>query len=244
MTRVKAPQAPKLASGPRASVLVTTYNWPAAFEKVLWSFFAQNRRNFELVIADDGSRPETAELIARMAEVSPVPIRYVWQPDAGFGKCRILNKALALSQAERIVVTDGDCVVMDDFVDTHIRRARPGRFLSGSYFKQSQAVSDAITPQGIADQSVFTPRWLAAQGVSWGRLVKVMGDGWRWRLLDRIGGGRLTRAALGVDQWLDAEGAARLATEERLTDYPAVSGAFRSGPALIAPVWRNADRTA
>ncbi|TMV51865.1 glycosyltransferase, partial [Thioclava sp. BHET1] len=72
MTGAKPTHAPKPAAGPRASVLVTTYNWPVALEKVLWSFFAQNRRDFELVIADDGSRPETAELIARMAGVSPV----------------------------------------------------------------------------------------------------------------------------------------------------------------------------
>ena len=78
-----------------ASLLITTYNWPDALEKVFWGLFAQTRRDFEVIIADDGSRPETGELIARMAARSPIPIVHVWQPDEGFGKCRILNKAMA-----------------------------------------------------------------------------------------------------------------------------------------------------
>nr|WP_321507715.1 glycosyltransferase [uncultured Celeribacter sp.] len=48
-----------------ASLLITTYNWPDALEKVFWGLFAQTRRDFEVIIADDGSRPETGELIAR-----------------------------------------------------------------------------------------------------------------------------------------------------------------------------------
>lgn len=149
---------------PAASVLISTYNWPAALEKCLWSFFAQNRRDFELLIADDGSRPETAELIANVARASPVPVTHMWQPDEGFAKCRALNKALALARGKRIIVTDGDCVLRRDFVDTHIRQARPGRFLSGSYFKQNQAVSEAIDEKAIRSQACFTARWLLAHG--------------------------------------------------------------------------------
>ncbi|MBU3030904.1 glycosyltransferase family 2 protein [Paracoccus marinaquae] len=159
-----------------SSVLISTYNWPAALEKVLWGFFAQTRRDFELIIADDGSGSETAELITRMARRSPVPVTHVWQPDEGFAKCRILNKALALARGQRIVVTDGDCVVRGDFVDTHIREARPGRFLSGSYFKQNRQVSEAIDEAAVASQDCFTARWLLDHGApSRWRMVKLGG---------------------------------------------------------------------
>ncbi|MFV0382661.1 glycosyltransferase family 2 protein [Paracoccus sp. (in: a-proteobacteria)] len=180
-------------TGLRASLLVSTYNWPEALEKVFWGLFAQTRRDFEVIIADDGSRPETAALIARMARRSPVPVIHVWQPDKGFRKTRILNKALAVAQGDRIVVTDGDCVVRRDFIDTHIRQARPGQFLSGSYFKQPRQVSDAMDEAAVATQSCFTARWLMAHGApSWLRMVKLGGPPPVAWLLDRLSRARPT----------------------------------------------------
>ena len=49
---------------PKAAVIVSTYNWPTALRLVLQSALAQSEPLFELVIADDGSKPETAELVA------------------------------------------------------------------------------------------------------------------------------------------------------------------------------------
>ena len=40
----------------KTSVIFTTYNSPTWLEKVLWGFFSQTYRDFEIVIADDGSR--------------------------------------------------------------------------------------------------------------------------------------------------------------------------------------------
>jgi glycosyltransferase involved in cell wall biosynthesis len=148
-----------------ASLLISTYNWPSALERTLWSVFEQSRRDFEVIICDDGSEPETGSMISRMAKFSPVPITHIRQPDEGFGKCRILNKALVLSRGERIIFTDGDCVLRRDFVDTHIKQARPSRFLSGGYFKLSEKVSDTVTRKEITSQTAFTLQWLIAQGV-------------------------------------------------------------------------------
>ena len=73
------------------SVIITTYNNPAWLEKVLWSYTCQTRKDFEILIADDGSNDETRELIEAMRSQVPFPIRHVWQEDDGFRKCRILN---------------------------------------------------------------------------------------------------------------------------------------------------------
>ena len=50
------------------TVVLSTYNAPAWLEKSLWGYACQTFRNFEIVIADDGSGPETADLIERMRE--------------------------------------------------------------------------------------------------------------------------------------------------------------------------------
>src|SRR5919112_1001634 len=51
----------------RLSVVVTTYNNPRGLELVFAGLQRQSRQDFELLIADDGSGPETATLISKFA---------------------------------------------------------------------------------------------------------------------------------------------------------------------------------
>ncbi|AWC23030.1 Chondroitin polymerase [Aminobacter sp. MSH1] len=171
----------------QTSVIISTYNSPLWLQKVLWGYFAQDRHDFELVIADDGSSDETREMLAAMAPNSPVPIAHVWQPDEGFQKCRILNKAIAVAQGERILLTDGDCVPRRDFVEVHTRLAQPDRFLTGGYFKLPPNVSKALTQDDIAGQQAFNAFWLMRHGLPFtSKLLKVVAtspfDEWLNRL--------------------------------------------------------------
>ncbi|TIR87236.1 MAG: glycosyltransferase, partial [Mesorhizobium sp.] len=45
------------------SVIVNTYNWPGALKLSLQSLACQTDRCFEVIIADDGSRQDTADVI-------------------------------------------------------------------------------------------------------------------------------------------------------------------------------------
>src|SRR5690554_261503 len=87
----------------KVSVIFTTYNSPDWLEKVLFGFFQQTHKEFEVVIADDGSRSETRELIERLKNSSPVPIQHIWQEDDGFQKCRILNKAILAAKGDYLI---------------------------------------------------------------------------------------------------------------------------------------------
>ena len=149
----------------RASVIVSTYNSPAWLQKVLWGFSAQTSLDFEILIADDGSTQETRDLIEQMKLIVPVPIAHVWQPDDGFQKCRILNKAMVAAQSDYLIFTDGDCVPRADFVETHLREARENVFLSGGYFKLPMPTSLAISQADIASQRAFDARWLRTIGL-------------------------------------------------------------------------------
>lgn len=147
-----------------ASVIFTTYNSPRALELVLWGFAAQTRRDAEIVVADDGSGPETKAVVDRLRGETGLEILHVWHPDQGFRKTEILDRAILASRGEYLVFTDGDCIPRADFVATHLSLARPGRFLSGGYLKLPQAVSEAITPDDVRTGRVADPRWLRAQG--------------------------------------------------------------------------------
>ncbi|MCP9890035.1 glycosyltransferase family 2 protein [Cyanobium sp. Aljojuca 7D2] len=155
-----------MTAQPSISLIISTYNSASWLAKVLESVFAQSCADFEVVIADDGSRPDTAELLQAYAARSPVRIVHVWQQDQGFQKCRILNKAIAVSKGNRLLFTDGDCVLPPGFVASHKEMARPGHFLTGAYFKLPASLSDLVTAEDIQNADVFGISWLLSHGLT------------------------------------------------------------------------------
>ncbi|MDO8909155.1 MAG: glycosyltransferase family 2 protein [Pseudohongiella sp.] len=149
----------------RASVILSTYNSPEWLEKVLSGYIYQSTHDFEMIIADDGSRDDTAQLIDTVRLSAPFTIKHVWQKDDGFRKCRILNKAVLHAESPYIIFSDGDCIPRADFVETHLRRAQPGYFLSGSYFKLPMNTSQCISHDDIRSGRCFDKNWLYANGL-------------------------------------------------------------------------------
>lgn len=161
----------------RLSVIFTTYNQPAWLEKVLWGFETQSYRDFEILIADDGSDTPTADVIARMSTAVGYPIKHVYQPHDGFGKCRILNKAIAQATGEYCFFTDGDCIPRNDVLAVHAANARRGSFISGGYLKLPMMTSQLITKDDIFAGRATDYAWLVSKGVPWTRQLGRL----RWR---------------------------------------------------------------
>ena len=149
----------------KLSVLVSTYNQPRWLEKVLWGYTVQTRTDFELIIADDGSGPETAAVIDGFRSETGLRPVHVWHPDDGFRKTEILNRALLTATGDYIIFADGDCIPRDDFVESHARLAEPKRFLSGGAVALTMAVSERITREDIVTGRFATLGWLRAHGV-------------------------------------------------------------------------------
>lgn len=149
----------------KTSIIFTTYNSPVWLQKVLWGFFEQTTKDFEIIIADDGSRDETRQLIEEMRKETEIPIKHIWQEDNGFQKCRILNKAILASEGEYLIFTDGDCIPRRDFVEQHLKLSEPNTYLSGGYFKLPMSVSTAITKDDIVTQRAFNVNWLISKGL-------------------------------------------------------------------------------
>ncbi|MGF1644541.1 MAG: glycosyltransferase family 2 protein [Thiotrichales bacterium] len=149
----------------KVSVILSTYNSPKWLEKVLWGYAQQTHREFEVVIADDGSKPDTKDLIDRMRGETHLDITHVWQKDAGFRKCRILNKAILQATADYLLISDGDCIPRRDFVEVHVRNAAPGYFLSGTYYKLPMSTSELIDKVDILSGQCFDLNWLLAHGL-------------------------------------------------------------------------------
>ncbi len=165
----------------RVSVIVTTYNMPQWLEKTLWGFAAQSHRDFELVIADDGSSEATRQKIEQIRQDTGMRIQHVWHEDLGFRKCEILNKAIVSAQYDYLVFTDGDCVPRRDFLARHASLARPGRFLSGGTVRLPLALSERLNRQDILEDRATDIQWLRTQGMPLDRKL------WMLTRNDRIG---------------------------------------------------------
>ena len=70
----------------QCSVIFSTYNQPEWLHKTLLGFAAQDRHDFEVVVADDGSRDETRDLLENLRPALPFQLQHVWQEDDGFQK--------------------------------------------------------------------------------------------------------------------------------------------------------------
>ncbi len=147
------------------SVIITTYNSPAWLQKVLWGYQTQTFKDFEMVIADDGSTNDTRHLIDSMRTEVFYPIQHIWQSDEGFRKCAILNKAIVASKADYLVISDGDCIPRKDFLQVHIDKRKQGCFLSGGYNKLPMELSQKITKEDIFSQNCFDINWLKMNGL-------------------------------------------------------------------------------
>lgn len=147
------------------SVIISTYNAEEWLEKVLWGYENQTFRDFEVVIADDGSRAATKNLIDEMKTKVTYPIIHVWQEDEGFQKSRILNKAIVATGFDYILMSDGDCIPRKDFLAVHAEYREKGYFLSGGYFMLPMNISKLITKEDIEKENCFDLDWLLKNGL-------------------------------------------------------------------------------
>lgn len=142
----------------KVSLIITTYNWPTALARVLESVAAQTRLPDEVLIADDGSGPETAAVIARAGARFPVLLKHVWQEDLGFRAARARNRGIAASKGDYIVLLDGDMLVHPDFIADHLMLAERGFFLQGGRLKANDEESQRLL---AGSKPVYAP-WVKA----------------------------------------------------------------------------------
>lgn len=148
---------------PRAAVVVTTYNRPDALAAVLEGHLAQDDTGFELIVADDGSTPDTREVAEAYAARAPFPLRHVWHEDEGFRAGAIRNRALAATRAEYVIFTDGDCVPRPTFVSRHRALAERGYFLAGNRLLLSPPFTARVLRERLPIHAWPRRAWLAAR---------------------------------------------------------------------------------
>ena len=142
------------------SVIMTTYDREDALAAVLRSLARQSDRAFEVVVADDGSGPATAALIAEWKSKTGVPLAHVWQEHRDFRAAEIRNLAIATGRGTYCVFLDGDCLVRPDFIATHRRLAEPGFFVTGNRALLTPKLTDAALREQQEPEAWGLGHWI------------------------------------------------------------------------------------
>jgi glycosyltransferase involved in cell wall biosynthesis len=142
------------------SVIVTTYRREDALAAVLRSLSKQTDRDFEVLVADDGSGPATAELVEGWKQELGHALTHVWHEDRGFRAAEIRNRAIVASHGDYCVFLDGDCIVRPDFVAMHRRLAEPGWFVTGNRVLLSPSLTTTVLREGMAPEGWHAGRWI------------------------------------------------------------------------------------
>lgn len=146
------------------SVVITTYNRPSALALVLEACLMQSDKNFEIIVADDGSTDETRLLVESFAErvgkQSKITIQHIWQPDQGFRAAAVRNKGIACARSEYLVFLDGDCVPQGDFIAQHRALARPGWTVIGSRILLGPRLTHQVITQRLSLPAARRLFWL------------------------------------------------------------------------------------
>lgn len=126
------------------TVILTTYNRPDALGIVLEAYLSQRNRDFELIVADDGSTKETGDLVKNFTRRADFKIEHVWHDDLGFRAGAIRNRAIHSASSDYLIFSDGDCIPMPDFVEQHRKNAERGWFLVGNRVLVNNTLSTQI----------------------------------------------------------------------------------------------------
>ena len=187
--------------------------------------------NFEIVVADDGSRPDTARVVESWKSRLPMPLKHVRHEHRGFRGGEIRNRGIRASSGEICIFLDGDCLASADFVAAHRRLHEPGWFVTGNRILLSRELTEAVLAQG-----------LAAETWNFGALLRERLRGGVNRLMPtlRLPLGplrKLNRDKLGRRADLQSRGGARRSRSHRrfrLRLYRLGTGGFRSRRAAPA----------
>jgi glycosyltransferase involved in cell wall biosynthesis len=151
---------------PRVSVIIPTYNHRDYVLETLESVFAQTFTDYEVIVVNDGSPDDPAELLRPLAEAGR--IKYIEQPNAGQAAAR--NRGLAEAKGEFIAFLDDDDLWPPDKLEWQVRAMRSGSFVAVYGFSEmfgtsdAQRVPEAPGPSGCVFGHFLEGNWMSSPG--------------------------------------------------------------------------------
>ena len=163
------------------SIIVTSFERPGNLQRALLSLAVQRdlSQAIEVIVADDGSRDHTPEVVEEFRRSVRFPVRWVTHAHDAFrpGRCR--NEGFALSTAPYVVFLDGDCVAPPDHLAAHFQRRRRGIAMTSDCCRLDHQTSQRVTESVVRSGEYL--RWIPP-----GELRRLAAAHWRACFYDLI----------------------------------------------------------
>jgi glycosyltransferase involved in cell wall biosynthesis len=133
------------------AVIVTSFERPASLARSLVSLSLQAPIGHlaEIVVADDGSRDNTRQVVERFARDSGLSVTFTTHAHSGFQLCRSRNEGVLATTAPYLAFIDGDCVMAPNFLAIHVARRRRGVVLCGESYRICCEETELVTEERI-----------------------------------------------------------------------------------------------
>ncbi|MCB9450364.1 MAG: glycosyltransferase [Anaerolineaceae bacterium] len=131
-----------------ASVIIPTFNRSALLREAVDSALAQNYRPLEVIVVDDGSTDDTAELMAAYGD----GVRYIRQANAGVSAAR--NHGFSVSKGAFVAFLDDDDRYLPQKIERQVAyiQAHPAVGLVHSRYLLGNAAGQVVGRMGLLSE--------------------------------------------------------------------------------------------
>lgn len=145
------------------SVVIPTYNRAHLIGRAVESTLQQTKAATEIIVVDDGSADETAQVVQAFGE----PVRYLYQTNAGSARAR--DNGIRHAKAPWVALLDSD----DAWVPNHLERMAEA--IAGTKGQANFYFADTLEPPekggnalwGVLDFHIEGAYQLAEDGTAW-----------------------------------------------------------------------------
>jgi GT2 family glycosyltransferase len=158
------------SAAPRLTILVSTYERHDALDAVLRGLSQQSDTEFEVVVTDDGSGPDTRAVVENWQTAFGEALVHIWQPDEGYRLALVRNRGALAAHGDYLVFMDGDCVPRRGFVRALRESAQPGWFVAGRRLELGPDLSTKVRSGAVSASRWSLARWMLQPGFDRGGL--------------------------------------------------------------------------
>lgn len=129
----------------RISVIIPAYNAERTILHTLRGLETQTRKDFEVLVVDDGSTDTTTRVVTEFGKQNSLPVRLIEQENSGPAKAR--NTGAEQADGEILIFLDSDCLPAGNWVEEMTRLL--GKGVAGCYCGNRVRNSESIVARYV-----------------------------------------------------------------------------------------------